>query len=380
MKARTSHRRRISPSARGRRRVVLNWWRRSGPPPRLSGAELGKRANRSIRSGPAGGRLSNAGRPGASLFCGRSSRLKALRTGRPAASSRRDDIPARTARRTAQLGLSLLLASGRDLHPLCADWVRHPGRSEGVARVAAAGDCRELQTTCRSSTALPANGGCQEYEMPWLPGYEGATGPNRERRGQTAPARRLWRSARRLLRRPPRGSLHQRGDLGVEGALVLHLEKIWREPDEGIWEVRGGAAPLHPFEGDGVGRVRSRGALDRGIRARRTRSSAGETFVHRFTRKSAEHGFDPEQNAFVQSSAPRRWMPASCCSRWSAFCRLRIRASRARSRPSSAGSSATDSCCAITRARPDGRLAARRRRVPRLQLLACRQLCAARTA
>ncbi len=32
----------------------------------------------------------------------------------------RDDLLARTARRAAQLGLSILLASGRDLHPLCA--------------------------------------------------------------------------------------------------------------------------------------------------------------------------------------------------------------------------------------------------------------------
>ncbi len=31
------------------------------------------------------------------------------------------------------------------------------------------------------------------------------------------------------------------------------------EPDEGIWEVRGPAPSFHAFEGDGVGRVRSRG-------------------------------------------------------------------------------------------------------------------------
>ena len=37
------------------------------------------------------------------------------------------------------------------------------------------------------------------------------------------------------------GLRHHRRDLGVwNRALVLHLEKIWREPDEGIWEVRGG--------------------------------------------------------------------------------------------------------------------------------------------
>ena len=36
----------------------------------------------------------------------------------------------------------------------------------------------------------------EEYEIPWLPGYEGATPVrNRQRCGQTAPTRRLWRSA-----------------------------------------------------------------------------------------------------------------------------------------------------------------------------------------
>ena len=28
----------------------------------------------------------------------------------------------------------------------------------------------------------------------------------------------------------------------MECALISHLAKIWREPDEGIWEVRGGPA------------------------------------------------------------------------------------------------------------------------------------------
>ena len=49
---------------------------------------------------------------------------------------RRYDVVAGEARRTAQLGLSLLLASGRDLHPLRADRGRHPGRSEGLVRLA----------------------------------------------------------------------------------------------------------------------------------------------------------------------------------------------------------------------------------------------------
>src|SRR6185437_3415542 len=54
-----------------------------------------------------------------------------------------------------------------------------------------------------------------EYEIPWLRLRRRKPRPGRQRGGQTAPARRLWRSARRLLRRPPRGSCNQRGDLGA---------------------------------------------------------------------------------------------------------------------------------------------------------------------
>ena len=38
--------------------------------------------------------------------------------------------------------------------------------------------------------------------------------------------------------------------------LLASLEDRWREPDEGIWEVRGPAPPLHALEGDVLGRVR----------------------------------------------------------------------------------------------------------------------------
>ncbi len=47
--------------------------------------------------------------------------------------------------------------------------------------------------------------------------------------------------------------------------------QIWREPDEGIWEIARRAAPLRPFEGDGLGRVRPRRPLGRGHGRRRAR-------------------------------------------------------------------------------------------------------------
>ena len=41
--------------------------------------------------------------------------------------------------------------------------------------------------------------------------------------------------------------------------VLEYLATAWRQPDEGVWETRGGAAALRSLEGHGLGRVRSRG-------------------------------------------------------------------------------------------------------------------------
>ena len=80
-----------------------------------------------------------------------------------------------------------------------------------------------------------------EWEVGWLPGYEGA-----------APVR-IGNKAHVQLQLDAYGeimdALHQArlGGLAasesgwaLQRALLDHLAKVWREPDEGIWEVRGG--------------------------------------------------------------------------------------------------------------------------------------------
>jgi GH15 family glucan-1,4-alpha-glucosidase len=79
-----------------------------------------------------------------------------------------------------------------------------------------------------------------EWEVAWLPGFEGA----RPVRVENAAAAQLqldiygeimdamFQARRHGLRRVDRWSA-----IGL--ALLDHLETIWREPDEGIWEVRG---------------------------------------------------------------------------------------------------------------------------------------------
>ena len=80
-----------------------------------------------------------------------------------------------------------------------------------------------------------------EYELPWLSGYEGS----KPVRVGNAAAGQLqldvfgevldaMYQARRL------GMAPDENGWKLERALVQHLETIWQEPDEGIWEVRGG--------------------------------------------------------------------------------------------------------------------------------------------
>ena len=80
-----------------------------------------------------------------------------------------------------------------------------------------------------------------ELELPWLPGYEGA-----------APVR-IGNAAAGQLQLDIYGevmdALHKARAGGITGensawplqcAILDHLETIWQEPDEGLWEVRGG--------------------------------------------------------------------------------------------------------------------------------------------
>jgi GH15 family glucan-1,4-alpha-glucosidase len=82
----------------------------------------------------------------------------------------------------------------------------------------------------------------QEWEVPWLAGYQGAS-----------PVR-IGNAASTQLQLDVYGelidALYQETTLGLvrptaswdlQRALMQHLEEIWEQPDESIWEVRGGA-------------------------------------------------------------------------------------------------------------------------------------------
>jgi carbohydrate kinase (thermoresistant glucokinase family) len=140
-----------------------------------------------------------------------------------------------------------------------------------------------------------------EWEVPWLPGYHGA-----------APVR-IGNAASTQLQLDVYGELadamfQARKDAlaPVESAwaeqrtLIEHLEQIWQQPDEGIWEVRGGRRHFTHSK------IMAWVALDRTVRDaerfklqvpierwRHVRDHMHETIC--------KFGFDSTRNAFTQS-------------------------------------------------------------------------------
>ena len=173
---------------------------------------------------------------------------------------------------------------------------------------AVAGDPADLQIMYGVGRRAPA----ARDRADWLAGYEGSR-PVRignaaaeqfqlDVYGEVMDALHLAR-ARRARRRTPRPwRLQQRaGRVPRDG---------WREPDEGIWEVRGPRAALHALEGDGLGGVRPRGqgrASEFGLDG--PLSSAGARCAQEIHDEVCAEGFDAERSAFTQyygSTAARR--------------------------------------------------------------------------
>jgi GH15 family glucan-1,4-alpha-glucosidase len=80
-----------------------------------------------------------------------------------------------------------------------------------------------------------------EWEVPWLPGYEGS---RPVRIGNAAHAQHqldIYGEVMDALHQARRGGLAaSEPGWAVQRGLLGHVGAVWREPDEGIWEVRGG--------------------------------------------------------------------------------------------------------------------------------------------
>lgn len=140
-----------------------------------------------------------------------------------------------------------------------------------------------------------------EWTLPWLPGHQGST-PVRV--GNAATTQFQLDVYGEVL-----DSLHvaRRAGLGpddnawrVERAFADFIMHTWREPDEGIWEVRGGRRHFTHSK------VMAWIALDRAVRAVERFRLEGPVERWRSEREAihadvCRHGFDPELGVFVQS-------------------------------------------------------------------------------
>ena len=101
-----------------------------------------------------------------------------------------------------------------------------------------------------------------EYQVPWLPGYEGS---RPVRIGNAAHGQLqldVFGEVMDALHQARRGGLDSRDeDWAFQRAMLEHLTAVWSQPDEGIWEVRG--APRQFTHSKVMAWV----AFDRGIRA-----------------------------------------------------------------------------------------------------------------
>ncbi|TLQ46723.1 glycoside hydrolase family 15 protein [Streptomyces marianii] len=140
-----------------------------------------------------------------------------------------------------------------------------------------------------------------ETELPWLRGYEGS-GPVRIGNGAVDQLQldvygevmdALWLGREAGLESPPHA-------WNLQLSLLGFLESTWREPDEGLWEVRG---PRRHFV---FSKVMAWVAADRAVRTLEdapglpgdvTRWRAMRDAVHR---EVCDRGFDAERNTFTQ--------------------------------------------------------------------------------
>jgi GH15 family glucan-1,4-alpha-glucosidase len=145
-----------------------------------------------------------------------------------------------------------------------------------------------------------------ELELPWLSGYEGSR-PVRIGNGATRQFQLdVYGEVLDVLHEARTHKLERDEDSwALQRKLLQNLELRWREPDEGIWEVRG---PRRHFTHS---KVMAWVAMDRGVRAIEDFDHEGPVDRWREVRAEIhaevlEQGFDSELNSFVQSYGSKR--------------------------------------------------------------------------
>jgi GH15 family glucan-1,4-alpha-glucosidase len=144
-----------------------------------------------------------------------------------------------------------------------------------------------------------------EWEADWLPGYEGA---QPVRIGNAAHAQLQLDVYGELIDAFYQSRLAElkldAGSWALGRAVLAHVEEVWNQPDHGIWEKRGDRKH-YVFS-----KVMTWVAFDRAIKGTEKFGfdaplDRWRTLRDEICRDVCENGFDPEQNAFIESYGSR---------------------------------------------------------------------------
>ncbi len=139
-----------------------------------------------------------------------------------------------------------------------------------------------------------------EWEVSWLSGYENS---KPVRVGNAAHAQLqldVYGELMDALYQARRGGLHENNRAwAIQCALLDHLKDIWTDPDEGIWEVRGGAKHFT------YSKIMAWVAFDRAIKSAAEFGMDGaleewQTQLAAIHEDVCRHGYDEERQTFVQ--------------------------------------------------------------------------------
>ncbi|PWC35959.1 glycoside hydrolase family 15 protein [Azospirillum sp. TSO35-2] len=140
----------------------------------------------------------------------------------------------------------------------------------------------------------------REWEADWLPGYEGS---RPVRIGNAASSQRqldVYGELMDALHQGRKGGLG-RNDAGwrLQRSLLAHLETVWDQPDEGIWETRGGRRHFT------FSKVMAWAAFDRAVRSAEQFGMDGPVEAWKALRRRIHddvcaNGYDPAMGSFVQ--------------------------------------------------------------------------------
>jgi len=142
---------------------------------------------------------------------------------------------------------------------------------------------------------------CSEQELDWLPGYEGSRPVRIGNAASEQLQLDLYGEIASVLHHARKGRLPKNEPgMQLERELLEYLERIWREPDEGIWEVRG---PRRQFTHS---KVMAWVAFDRAIKSCDQFGLKGPVERWRAVRQEihddvCQSGFNTDLGSFVRS-------------------------------------------------------------------------------